>query len=158
LESRTRDGLGSLSWLHVPSGEIVLEKDGRNIGEVAQTTDAMKPGRIHTMETKVRSTIYVDGDVLRQFDIICSREGLSRSEKVEAFMATYNLEHAHGNPQTLLQRHFDPPTHTCSLCNIQTKGLINRVLFKNGLDALCCDSCLEEKKTKGLVRRVISKV
>lgn len=57
---------------------------------------------------KKRTTIYVTPGVDEDFQKICDREGKSKSEKLEEFMAEYITKHKPGNPQLTMLPYVKP--------------------------------------------------
>jgi len=57
---------------------------------------------------KKRGNIYVLDEVWKEFLKICKREGMSASQKLEAFMQAYNQQHRVGNPQLLMTHYVKP--------------------------------------------------
>jgi len=101
---------------------------------------------------KKRTTIYVDPNIHKQFKEICEREDVSASQKIEQFEFDYVNAHCHGNPQTLLQTHFNPPNLICFRCKGKFRQLIS-VEYVSGYLAKLCSECLEKDRKRGIVKK-----
>ncbi len=104
---------------------------------------------------KQRSTVYINPNIWKAFKIICLREDVSISEKIEAFIARYIAVHQKGNPQLNLDPFIEDIKAKCFNCEGFYPSLI-RVKFVSGLVANICKECLEEKRGRGLVKKVIA--
>ena len=102
---------------------------------------------------KARTTFYIDPNLLRNFKSICLREDVSMSNKVEAWIARYIAVHEKGNPQLRLESFIGELKQVCFQCEGHFPNLA-KVKFASGLVASVCPTCLEEKRTRGLVRHV----
>jgi len=101
------------------------------------------------MRPKLRTTIYVDPNLWREFKRICLREEDSMSRKLERFIARYVAVHSPGNPQLPLTRFVgEVPQKECFWCHGHFKVLY-KVRYISGLVAPTCKQCLEANKAKG---------
>ena len=89
-----------------------------------------------------------------EFQKICDREGVSKSAKVEMFMARYISVHSKGNPQLRLEPFIGEVKKVCFGCEGKFPNLV-KVEFVSGLVAEVCPSCLADYKAKTTVKRVL---
>jgi hypothetical protein len=104
-----------------------------------------------------RSTYYVSRELDDLFEQICDREGSNKSEKIRLWILDYVNDHYQGNPQTLLQRHFDPTFKKCQKCGGKF-GFVNKVEYISELVGFLCDACLSSERKRDVVKKVICKV
>lgn len=95
--------------------------------------------------------------VWEAFGVICDREGVSRSERIRGFIKSYVDRHGNGNPQLMLQTFGSEHKKRCGLCGELTDKLW-RVRYASKLVIPSCKECIEEKREKGTVRKVLGMV
>lgn len=59
-------------------------------------------------EEKIRTNIYIQKTIRKEFKEICKREGEAMSVKIEKFMQHYNQAHMLGNPQLTISVYAKP--------------------------------------------------
>ncbi len=95
---------------------------------------------------------YVDETFIpinNEFDEICHREGISRSEKLREFISRYVMVHSEGNPQLILDKFCgEIRKGECFFCHNQ-KETLQKVEYASGLVAPTCGDCLNRNKAKG---------
>jgi len=106
------------------------------------------------MSLKKRTCIYINEDLWREFREICLRENHSCSNKIETFIHEYVMRHKAGNTQLRLDVFSDAKRKRCGLCGEQVDHLWE-VKYVSGLTFPSCKTCIEDRKKRGLIRKVI---
>jgi len=102
---------------------------------------------------KIRTTIYLDSAIQKEFRKVCDREGVSMSQKVESMIARHVAVHMKGNPQLRLETFFGDVEKKCFRCEGIYPSL-HKVEFISGLIKGVCSECLKTDRERGVVKRV----
>lgn len=106
---------------------------------------------------KARSTIYIEADLWKAFKKICNREDASASNKIEGYIKEYVDRHGNGNPQLMLNTFGSDVKKRCGLCGEYTDKLW-RVRYASKSIIPSCQGCIEEKRERGTLRKVLGMV
>jgi len=93
----------------------------------------------------------------KKFMKICDREDESAAHKLRKFVEQYNDRHDKGNPQITFDTLLNMPQKECERCE-ELFDNVWRVKYLSDVIMKSCRSCIDEDKSKGLVKRVLSLV
>ena len=99
-------------------------------------------------------SVTVEIEEWKTFIKICQREGESASQKIREWIEIYNRRHAPGNPIIPLDRFGARIVQNCELCGKASPNLWN-VLYVSGKTLRSCKPCIDIRRPKGLVRKVL---
>jgi len=91
---------------------------------------------------------------LLRVERVCDREGVSKSNKLESYIARHVAVHGEGNPQLSLEPFFGDVKKKCFRCEGIFPNLV-KVKYHSGLVAESCPNCLEHDRQRNVVKKVL---